>query len=314
MVSLNIQNWLDFVRRGARRFRQKRAPFPFERPIFIIAPPRSGSTFLFDALSRLKGIVSLNHEADGIWWDLFPYDRQDVPSDRITPSEIDRSSRRKLRVRTYQSATAATPGSPVQDLGHRLGLRPIRYLDKTIANCFRVDVLRSVFPDAQFVLLVRDPRANISSMIEGWPHIERFGKPQLTPIVRSIDGATVDHWTYPPPPGWQDVVTRPLPEICAWSWKQHVTWVLEFFEDAPPVARVKYEDLRDTPHDEVHRLASILGAEPTEALSDFLASNPESDTTVSSPRKGKWREKNEKVIRDIIPIVRDTAHRIGYDI
>lgn len=310
-----MQNWPDFLRRGVRRLRQKMAPFPFEQPIFIIAPPRSGSTFLFEALSKLQGIVSLNHEADGIWWDLFPYNHQDTPSDRITPSEIDRSSRRKLRVRTYQSATAATPGSPLQNLGHRLGLRSIRYLDKTIANCFRVDVLRSVFPDAQFILLVRDPRANISSMIEGWPYTDRFGKPQLTPIVQSIDGATVDHWTYPPPPGWQDVLTRPLPEICAWSWNQHVTWALDFFEDtSPPMARVRYEDLRDTPREEVHRLASIIDAKPTEALDSFLASNPESDTTVSSPRKGKWREKNEEAIRDVLPFVRGTARRIGYDI
>lgn len=313
-MSNGIQNWFGFMRRGVRRLRRELAPFPFERPIFIIAPPRSGSTFLFDALSKLQGIVSLNHEADGIWWDLFPYDLQDMPSDRVTPSEIDGSSRRKLRVQTYQTATAATPSSPLQDFGHRLGLRPIRYLDKTIANCFRIDVIRSVFPDARFVLLVRDPRANISSMIEGWPHIDRFGKPQLTPIVQSIEGATVDHWTYPPPPGWQDVVTRPLPEICAWSWKQHVTWALDFFEEMPPTARVRYEDLRDNPREEAHRLASILDAETTDALQYFLASNPESDTTVSSPRKGKWREKNEKVIRDILPIVRDTAHRVGYDI
>jgi hypothetical protein len=217
-------------------------------------------------------------------------------------------------VQTYQAATAQTPSSPLQNLGYRLGFRPIRYLDKTIANCFRIDVLRSVFPDAQFLLLVRDPRANISSMIEGWSHLERFGKPQLTSLVQSIEGATVNHWTYPPPPGWEEVVTRQLPEICAWSWKQHVTWALDFFEDEPPTAWVRYEDLRDNPRDEVRRLAGRLDAKPTDALETFLASSPESDTTVSSPRKGKWREKNEEAVRSVLPNIRKTARRIGYDI
>ncbi|MCS3678773.1 hypothetical protein GGP72_003051 [Salinibacter ruber] len=309
-----MQDWSNLPDCAARWIRRNVAPFPFERPIFIIAPPRSGSTFLFDALSQLRGIVSLNHEADGIWWDLFPYDQQEVPSDRVTPSEMDRSSRRNLRIRKYRAAITQTTGSSLQDLGHRLGVRPIRYLDKTIANCFRVDVLRSVFPDARFILLVRDPRANISSMIEGWSHLGRFGKPQLTPIIQSIENATVDHWTYPPPPGWQEIVTRSLPEICAWSWRQHVMWALDFFEDTPPAALVNYEDLRDAPHDEVRRLASILDAEPTDALRSFLKSNPESDTTVSSPRKGKWREKNEDAIHDVLPQVRATARRIGYDI
>jgi len=259
-------------------------------------------------------MVSLNHEADGIWWDLFPYDCQETPSDRITLSEIDQSSCRALRVRTYQAATTQTRCESLRDLAQRLGVYPIRYLDKTIANCFRIDVLRSVFPEAQFVLLVRDPRANISSMIEGWPHVERFGKPQLTPIVESIDDATVEHWTYPAPPGWQEVVNRPLPEICAWSWKQHVEYALDFFDESPPVARVRYENLRDKPMDVVTRLACTLDAEITEGLRLFLEESPESGATVSSPRKGKWREKNGEVVSSILPMVRGTAQRIGYEI
>ncbi len=297
-----------------RRLRRKIAPFPFRRPIFVIAPPRSGSTFFFEALSRHEGILSLNHEADGIWWDLFPYDRQETPSDRIPLSEIDQSTRRALRVKTYQAAMRQTECGPWRSLMQRLGIDPIRYLDKTIANCFRVDVLRSVFPDAQFILLVRDPRANISSMIEGWAHVERFGKPQLTPIIESTDDATVEHWTYPPPPGWQEVLSRPLPEICAWSWKQHVEYALDFFDESPPIARVRYEELRDNPESVLSQLADTLDLETTEELTSFLAESPESDTTVSSPRKGKWREKNEEAIHSILPMVRETAHRIGYEI
>lgn len=302
------------LRQIARKTRFKAAPYPFRDPIFVIAPPRSGSTFLFDALSRLKGIVSLDYEADGIWWDLFPYDRQESPSDRIAPSEVDHSMRRSLRVQTYQLATVQTECGTLRSLLQRFGIYPIRYLDKTIANCFRVDVLRSVFPEAEFILLVRDPRANISSMIEGWSHVDRFGKPQLTPIIESISDATVEHWTYPAPPGWQEVVNRPLPEICAWSWKQHIEYALDFLTSSPPLVRVRYENLRDNPRDTLSRLASTLDTEITEDLKAFLMETPESDTTVSSPRRGKWRKKNEEAIRSILPMVRETAQRIGYEV
>ena len=65
-------------------------------------------------------------------------------------------------------------------------------------------------------------------MIEGWPYLERFGKPQLTPYLRRHEARTIEHWTYPAPPGWQQVVGRPLAEICAWSWQQHVEAALAF--------------------------------------------------------------------------------------
>lgn len=151
-------------------------------------------------------------------------------------------------------------------------------------------------------------------MIEGWSYSERFEKPKLTPIVRATNGATIEHWNYPAPPGWQDVLHHPLPEICAWSWKKHVEWALDFFENSPPVVRVYYENLRDNPAEVVKRISGAIGARRTDELKDYLDEMPESWTTVSSPEKGKWRWKNEKEIESVLPSIRDIAQRIGYNI
>jgi hypothetical protein len=197
---------------------------------------------------------------------------------------------------------------------HLLGLAPIRYLDKTIANCFHLEALERLFPDAQYVFLVRDPRANIASMIEGWPYLERFGKPQLTSYLWQHAARTIEHWSYPAPPGWQQVVDRPLAEICAWSWQQHVEAVLAFCgRRAGDVLRVRYEDLVQHPLEVVQGIASELGFSWSEDVARYLQEAPLSRTTVTRPSPDKWQVKHAREIARVLPQLRATARRIGYE-
>lgn len=296
-----------------RWLRSEIAPFPFEQSIFVIAPPRSGSTFLFECLRRLQETTSLPREADHVWWTFFPYKRTHPPTDRISTDELSDELRSELRELHYLRAvnSEAACQSESRTLGQRLGLQPIRYLDKTIANCLRVEAVKSTFPDATFIFLVRDPRANISSMIEGWSH---FPKPQLDSIIESTEDATVEYWTYPVPPGWTSVIDRSLPEICAWSWQQHVEHALSAFEEISPVHWVRYERLRENPSEVIEELAEILNLTVNDCVREFLQENPRSRTTISEPEKEKWRQKNEKEVLSVIDKVRGTSCKMGYEV
>ncbi|MBK7216095.1 MAG: sulfotransferase [Candidatus Promineofilum sp.] len=44
----------------------------------------------------------------------------------------------------------------------------IRLLEKTPENCLRLPFLQALFPDARVLFLVRDGRANVHSLLEGW--------------------------------------------------------------------------------------------------------------------------------------------------
>ena len=288
----------------------------FDRPIFILAPPRSGSTLLFECLAR-TGVLHLSAEADLYWWRIWPYERTAEASDFIgeadvSSRELDRLFKTLYRqaviVRTKQRRGAIDPR-------HLIGTARIRYLDKTIANCFHLEVLDRVFPDARFVFLVRDPRANIASMIEGWPHLGRFGKPQLTPMLQRLEPRTIEHWTYPAPQGWQEVVGRPLAEICAWSWRRHVESVLEHFERRPrPPIRVTYEQLVHDLSGTVRELAAALDLPWPERAEAYTRRAPPSRTTVSGPSRDKWRRRYAREIEQVLPAIEATAQRIGYDL
>lgn len=307
---------MALTRRTLRKFAHT---LRLARPVFILAPPRSGSTLLFDALTETGQFHYYPVENDWVWWRLFPPERLAEPSDVVAAEE---AARRTRRLRTAMRNQIL--GGYLNRMGGcerlvrlaSLLVRPSRpLLDKTIANCFHLEALRRVFPNARYLLLVRDPRANISSMIEGWSQPERFGKPLLQPWLERIPRRTVEHWCYPVPPGWRGVIDKPLPEICAWSWRQHVETALEFFDRTgiEPIS-VRYEDLTADPPEVLGEVARRLGTKMSAAVKSRWRDMPLSRTTVSRPEPHKWRRRHGPEIRAVLPSVMDTAEKIGYDL
>jgi len=297
---------------------EERMPYnSFENPIFIISPPRAGSTFLFECLSQFDELFKFRAEADSVWWKYFDYRKRPDFSDFIGESDATEEKIRAVRKHIYQAVTLGRNNHIPKDSRPKyyFGLKRIRYLDKTIANCFHLEFIHRAFPGARYIFLLRDPRATISSMIEGWPHIDKFGKPQLNTIIKKMN-STVPHWTYPAPPGWQNVVTKPLPEICAWSWKQHIEYPLAFFEKlgkANEPTCVRYEEFISAPLRVVTELAEKMGLELTEKVIDFVTKAPLSGTTLTPPSNDKWKNHHHEIM-EILPFIADTARKIGYDI
>lgn len=297
--------------------RKNRVDRLLDHPVFIISPPRSGSTLLFDCLCQIDEVYNLSCEADYIWWDLFPYQRTDKASDYVGAEEATSHNIRSLREKlcldalgVYRRGNISRPNQIRLAIGWGL-----RYLDKTISNCFHLEFLERAFPDAEYIFLVRDPRATISSMIEGWPFIDRFGKPQLTPALSAIDTPAISHWTYPAPPGWRAIVGRPLPQICSWSWNQHVEYALDFFSQAnkKPI-EVRYEEMVARPSKVIEELTEKLRLNMNDRIRRFIENPPISNTTISKPQDGKWSGKYLEEIHSVLPLIEHTASRIGYDL
>lgn len=296
------------------RFDRLRSYRIFDRPIFILSAPRSGSTFLFDLLSRFDQVWGWHAEVDAIWWQHFPYKRNEDPSDYVGAEEYTPRKAAHLRRDFYRYALyARQERGELCGLKHRLGLlKSIRYLDKTIANCFHMDFLARLFPDARYILLLRDGRATISSMMEGWQDLERFVKPHLTRYIPK--GSQVSHWSFPAPPGWRTVLDRPLEEICAWSWMHHVEMAADALEAVPAERKciLRYEDVLENSAARARQLADFCHLTWTPAVDRFLAERPLSRTTVSAPEKDKWRRKHGPLIERIAPKIGPLMLRLGY--
>jgi hypothetical protein len=134
----------------------------FDRPIFIIASPRSGSTMLFETLAQAQDLYTIGQESHSLI--------EGVPA--LNPGSRQFASNRLEAADATPELSALLRQRFLAELHDRDGRTspslPVRMLEKTPKNALRIPFLAQLFPQAQFVYLHRDIRQTLSSMIEAW--------------------------------------------------------------------------------------------------------------------------------------------------
>jgi hypothetical protein len=198
----------------------------------------------------------------------------------------------------------------------RLAVRRRRFVDKTPESCLRIPYLRDLFPDATFVFLRRRAADNVSSLMEGWRARPRFVKYRLPEPLTGLGALSGNRWSFVLVPGWRELRSASLAEICARQYVACNVAVLETRGLVDPARwiDVAFEDLVRSPREELRRLYDRLGLGFVDAAERFalgLAENP-SRTALTQPRADKWREQNAEAIERIAPLVAETEQRLGY--
>src|SRR5262249_53180916 len=120
-----------------------------ERPVFIVAPPRSGGTALFRSLARAPGMFS----APGALLEVFELipENREWDSDPLPPTD--------LQPRVVEEIRGRLKGNPTDSAGNRPGIDAtgVRWVDGVPKDALRVPFLAAIAPDSQFVYVHRDP-------------------------------------------------------------------------------------------------------------------------------------------------------------
>jgi hypothetical protein len=183
-------------------------------------------------------------------------------------------------------------------------------LEKTPENCLRLPFLLEIFPDARILYLIRDGRANISSLMEGWKQPHLFPGYKVPEKIR-ISGDTRGRWAFTLIPRWRELLERPLEEVCAWQWIECNQAVIDFFElegKGVPYIQIKYEQLISNPTRGLANIYEFLGLQRkySSSMSDFPKIN-----VVSPPDPDKWRKNQEKIER-VLPIMKPMLEKLEY--
>lgn len=272
------------------------ADYPFDRPVFIVSPPRSGSSLFFETLAQSPGACTIGGESHGIIEGSTAsgvlgaaargYDSNRLEAADATP-QIIAALRERFNRRAF-------------DRDGRKPAGPIRLLEKTPKNSLRIPFLTEVFPDALFVYLYRDPHEVLASMMEAWESGGFRTYPQLP-------GWTGLPWSMVLVPGWRDLIGKSLPEIVAAQWQTTTRILLDDLESLPAsrwcVAR--YDALLADPNSEIARVCAAVGFGWDRRLDARL---PVASHTVSAPRRDKWRAREQEVERALAQVA-ETAGR-----
>lgn len=161
---------------------QKRLPQlkKVERPIFVLGMGRSGTTVLGKVLSMHRDVGLLN-EPKALWYSV--HQGEDVIGNytmaeaRFRLPESEATSDVKKKARKFYGAYLAVTGTS-------------RVVDKYMDVVFRIPFIKAIFPDALFVVLVRNGW-DVCHSVDGWS--KRYGSVGEEGSQEGV-GDSVDWW------------------------------------------------------------------------------------------------------------------------
>lgn len=269
-------------------------PEAFETPLILVSSPRSGSTMFFEALENSPDLHSIGGESHGLMESiamLHPASRN-YDSNVLQEKHCSQEVARELRRRFFESSFRKDGSRPLQ--GER-----IRLLEKTPKNALRIPFMNTLFPNAKFVYLYRDPKHVIASMLDAWPS----GRFVTYPDLPGWQGYP---WSLVLVPGWRDLIGKPLPQIVAQQWATATRIMLDDMERlaADRIIKVRYETLIAHPEVELKRVCVESGIAEINNLQEL----PLSKHTLTKPDPDKWK-RHAAAIEDVWPLVSEQVER-----
>jgi hypothetical protein len=291
---------------GGARARQG-VSISYDRPLFIVAAPRSGSTLLFETLAQNREFWTLgdeSHQEIESIKGLHPKDKK-FDSNRLTHLDASPETITALRTAFARGAREAE-GRMLASVAGEGGETKIRFLEKTPKNALRIPFLRAAFPGARFIFLHRNPRDNISSLMDSW----RSGR-YVT--YRNLPGWKGQPWSHLLVPGWRDLKGKPLAEIVAAQWMTTNRIILDDLADLPEDhwCSLSYEAFIANPAKELRRLCTFAEV-PFGARMEDVGKEPlkRSKYTLTPPDPDKWK-KNAAELKKVLPQTKELAKELS---
>jgi hypothetical protein len=259
----------------------------FDRPVIIVAAPRSGSTLLFETLAMNRELWSVGDESHKHFErisTLRPSGKN--PSNRLT-AEMATPDVIETLINSFVADLANSDGARFAQLALLSRPKELRFLEKTPKNALRIPFILKAFPDARFIFLFRDAKQNISSLLDSWRSRSYVTYPQLPgwPAARP--------WSHLLIPGWHDLRNRSLAEVVAQQWLVTNQTILEDLGELPDErwCAIEYDSLLANTESELERLCSfsqlIFGPRMREVASKPLKL---SKYTLTAPHPDKWKK------------------------
>lgn len=279
-------------------------------PIFLVGPPRSGTTWLSLAFERSDELAFIR-EPRQIW----EWGHWFRPHEHLTEADATFLVKRHIRRR-------------FEKLVRRTGRA--RLCDKTPSNSLRLRFIHEIYPSGRFVFIVRDGRAVIRSTAEvqernltwrkyGKRILLRISQSSLTDLIgvasryhfitAKLAGRPIRDWgTHPP--GWQEWASiGDAAIIRAKQWAKTVEVALDDLDRLPRGTwhLVRYEDLVASPKEEMDKILDFVELRNRGPVLDYMVA------TADPSRKDKWhKELGGEELDRVRPIMEPMMTRLQY--
>lgn len=206
-----------------------------------------------------------------------------------------------------------------------------KVFEKTPTNILRISYVRSIFPEATFLYIVRNPFSFISSMEYMWRKPVTSKKGMLrrlkdTPLSqlhhyvlkfinqqynkRIIRRKYLSIWGARYKGIQEDIKTHDLFTIIARQWSVPSRKAEDDFTkfNDGQVLKLRYEDFVEDPVFDLERICEHCGLDITNEMVNAAKE------WVKSDRQDKWRRFDPKILARILPEIRSEMQRHGYSV
>lgn len=286
--------FLQQARKLAEQYSHDELRSILHKPLVIIGAPRSGSTLLFETLKCSDDLWSIGGESH-IIFNAFP---QLHPSSKKYKSGAlnmkDATPELCHLIRAFFLLLVVNnKGQHYLDLPVSNRPSSITLLEKTPRNALNIPFLNILFPDMRALFLYRDPRENISSIIEAWEVGLQTGR---FVTFRDIPGWERKHWCLLLPPGWRKMKGKSIAEIATFQWVAANETILKDLNKLERSAWIlcDYRNFIDSTENTIKNIAEFADINYSGGLyARASKSLPLSNTIVTKPNRDKWKRHSE---------------------
>lgn len=282
-------------------------------PIIIVGAGRSGTKLLRSILACAPEVVAFPREINYIW----RHGNLGFPTDELRPEHARPEVRAFIR-KQFLKRGQAQGGK--------------RVLEKTCANTLRLDFVRSVFPEAYIIHLIRDGRAVTESACRRWrarPDLRYLLEKARWAPLRDVPYYALRYLRYQSgrlkanntgaQSSWgprfsgldQLVAEKELVEVCAIQWRVCVQTAEASIQRWPvgEALTLRYEDLVDDPVGVARRVYQHAQLTFTDDCAAFA------DEYVRADNIEKWRNHlSEAEVSLILPHIETELRQHGYTV
>jgi hypothetical protein len=279
-------------------------------PIFIVGVPHSGNSWLGKILGLHPKVVNVK-ETNYIWM----WGNSNKPNDVLKATDLTSRIETHIKNRVVNHLNISSNE---------------RLCDKTPRNCLRIPFLHALFPDAKFILVIRDGRGVIRSIQRQnvKPSNEVMRKeifyrlknvpitdlslylPRAKWIFNRLMGKSIDYWGVRPP-GWQDWVREySQPVVIAKQWVEANAIAREDGKNLldGSFLEIRYEDLILNPGRYIAEVTDFLGLNDIDLLMQCARE------TADPQRVHRWKETlTEDVLAEVKPYLETLLYEMGYN-
>lgn len=249
-------------------------------PVLILGAARSGTKLMRSLVAKGSDLPEVAYDVNYLW----RLGAEDAPHDALAASDLSDETADRIR----------------QEIGRAAGVAAgsFDFVEKTVSNILRVPFVLKVFPEARFVVVIRDGRDVAESALRCWterPSAKylltkaatfpwakcfRYAKRAATGVFARAMGKGESSVWGPHYPGIEvDLAHHDLLEVCARQWAACMdAYAVSRHRLAPGrFIEIHYEDLVDAPDEEAERLAEFLKTERPRAFVDHVRSSVRTD-------------------------------------